>query len=53
MMAWQSSEPHICRRVSSLRHAWCSLSDISQARCYLTSSFSRRAILYARPSASS
>jgi hypothetical protein len=52
-MAWHSSEFRVCRRVSSSKHARCSLLDVSWARCSLMSSSSRRAIFHARPSVSS
>jgi hypothetical protein len=53
MLAWHSSEPQLCRRVSSSKRTRCSLSDFSRAQRSVASSSSRRAIFRARPSASS
>jgi hypothetical protein len=48
VIAWHSSEPQVCRRVSSLKHSYCTLSDVSRARCSSTSSSSRRSTFYKR-----
>jgi hypothetical protein len=53
MMAWHILEPRVYRRVSSSKHARCSLSDVSWARRSLVSLSSWRVIFCARPSVSS